>query len=137
MPNDLCTCIAGEVPPQPIEYSVQHTSDCVQITCYFKQHTSPNDCLVVVHQHLTQINITSGLMTIEVNRTQRFTRHDDIASGCVPGLDLEVYQIGVANGREVPGIHVHEYYILGGCVHTSTMHIHLVLYNFYFTCIND
>ena len=55
-------------------------------------------------------------MSIEANHTQRITRHDDTASVCVPGLDLGVYQIGVANGREVPGIHVHEYYIIGGCV---------------------
>lgn len=103
-----CSCITGEVPPQPIEYSVQNTSECVLITCHFERHTLASDCLVVVHQQLTQINLTSGLMSIEANRTQRFTRHDDTASVCVPGLDLGVYQIGVANGRKVPGIHVHE-----------------------------
>ena len=86
---------------------------------------------MVVHQQLTQINLTSGLMSIEANRTQRFTRHDDTASGCVPGVDLGLHQIGVANGRKVPGtcihVHVREYYSQWMCAHMY--HAHVLLYN--------
>lgn len=103
-----CSCITGEIQPQPpssieLEYSVQPTPDCARVTCHFKQDTSATGCLVVVHQHLSLINLTRGLMGIEANWTQRFTRHGDEASDCIHGVDLELHQIGVANGRKVPG----------------------------------
>lgn len=85
-----------------IKYSIQSTSDCVNITCDFKQTSSATDCLVIVHQQISLVN-TTGLMNIEVNWTQRLTRHGDTASGCIPGIDLDLYQIGVANGRKISG----------------------------------
>ena len=97
---------SGDFQPQPfalIEYSVQPRSECALITCHFKQVSSETDCLVIVHQQLTQINLTSGLMNLEANWTRRFTRRGDMASGCIHGVDLGLHQIGVANGREVRG----------------------------------
>lgn len=98
--------ITGEIQPQPlthVEYSIQPKSECVQITCHFKRDSSATDCLVVVHQQLTQINLTRGLMNLEANWTRRFTHRGDTASGCIHGVDLGLHQIGVANGRKVRG----------------------------------
>ena len=97
--------IIGNASQQPfalIEYSIQSNTNVSCITCNFKQNSSATGCLVVVHQRISQANL-SGLMSIEANWTRRFTRHGDTASGCIPGLDLELYQVGVADGKQVSG----------------------------------
>ena len=75
----------------PISYSVQSTSTGVCITCTFLE-SSTTDCVAVVHQRISQLN-SSGLMNIE--SSHKFTRSGDTASGCIEGVNLEDYQVGV------------------------------------------
>ena len=83
----------GEVQrePFPIEYDVQSTSTGVCITCTFLDN-SATDCVAVVHQRIPQLS-SSGLMNIE--SSHKFTRSGDTASGCIDGVNLEDYQVGV------------------------------------------
>ena len=48
--------------------------------------------MAVVHQRISQLN-SSGLMNIE--SSHKFTRFGDTASGCIEGINLEDYQVGV------------------------------------------
>ena len=48
--------------------------------------------MAVVHQRISQLN-SSGLMNIE--SSHKFTRSGDTASGCIEGVNLEDYQVGV------------------------------------------
>ena len=101
-------------PHQPsalIEYSIQSTLDGVCITCDFKRKSSASDCLIVVHQRISQLN-SSGLMNIEANWTRRFTHYDDTAYECITGLDLELYQIGVVGGKQVSGMLIGSFDVL-------------------------
>ena len=75
----------------PIEYEVQSTSTGVCITCTFLD-SSATDCVAVVHQRISQLN-SSGLMNIE--SSHKFTRSGDTASGCIEGVSLTDYQVGV------------------------------------------
>ena len=52
--------------------------------------------MAVVHQQISQLN-SSGLMNIE--SSHKFNRFDDTASGCIEGIDLQDYQVGVIGGR--------------------------------------
>ena len=54
--------------------------------------------MAVVHQRISQLN-SSGLMNIE--SSHKFTRSGDTASGCIEGVNLEDYQVGVVGGRQV------------------------------------
>ena len=74
-----------------IEYEVQSTSTGVCITCTFLD-SSTTDCVTVVHQRISQLS-SSGLMNIE--SSHKFTRSGDTAYGCIEGVDLEYYQVGV------------------------------------------
>ena len=47
--------------------------------------------MVVVHQQISQLN-SSGLTIVNVHR---FKRYDKEAFGCIEGLDLMYYQVGV------------------------------------------
>ena len=80
-----------------IEYEIHSNSTGVCITCTFLD-SSTTDCVAVVHQRISQLS-SSGLMNIE--SSHKFNRSDDIntASGCIPDVDLEQYQVGVVGGR--------------------------------------
>ena len=86
----------GEVQcePFPIEYDLQSTSTGVCITCNFL-NSSATYCVAVVHQRISQLS-SSGLMNIE--SSHKFNRSGDTASGCIDGVNLEDYQIGVVHG---------------------------------------
>ena len=49
--------------------------------------------MAVVHQRISQLNSSAGLMNIE--SSHKFTRSGDTASGCIEGVNLEDYQVGV------------------------------------------
>ena len=79
-------------------YEVQSTSTGVCITCTFLE-SSTTDCVAVVHQRISHLN-SSGLMNIE--SSHKFTRSGDTASGCIEGVNLEDYQVGVVGGVNKP-----------------------------------
>ena len=73
----------------------------VCITCTFLE-SSTSDCVAVVHQRISQLN-TSGLMNIE--SSHKFTRSGDTASGCIEGVNLEDYQVGIATIKSIQHTH--------------------------------
>ena len=77
-----------------IEYSFNSTSTGVCITCTFLD-SSATDCVAVVHQRISQLS-SSGLMNIE--SSHKLTRSGDTASGCIEGVNMEDYQVGVVGG---------------------------------------
>ena len=81
--------------PLPIEYELQPTFTSVCITCTFLD-SSATDCVAVVHQRISQLS-SSGLMNIE--SSQKFNRFGDTASGCIEGVSLEMYQVGVIGAQ--------------------------------------
>ena len=83
-----------------IEYSLQSTSTGVCITCTFLD-SSATDCVAVVHQRISQLN-SSGLMNIE--SSHKLTRFGDTVSGCIEGVNMEDYQVGVVGGRRLSPI---------------------------------
>jgi hypothetical protein len=78
-----------------MNYEVQFISTGVCITCAFLD-SSATDCVVVVHQRISQLS-SSGLMNIE--SSHKFNRSGDIAYGCIEGINLTDYQIGVTGYR--------------------------------------
>ena len=60
--------------------------------------SSTTDCVAVVHQQISQLN-SSGLMNIE--SSHKFDRSGDSAYGCIEGVNLTHYQIGVIDGKQV------------------------------------
>ena len=78
----------------PNEYELQPTSTGVCITCTFLD-SSTTDCVAVVHQRISQLS-SSGLMNIE--SSHKFNRSGDTAYGCIEGVNLEQYQVGVIIG---------------------------------------
>ena len=95
----LPTCAerAQQPPLSPIEYEIESGSSGspVCITCTFNDNTVEN-CLAVVHQRISQVS-SGGLMNIE--SSHKFTRSGDTAYGCIEGVNLEQYQIGVIGGH--------------------------------------
>ena len=79
-----------------IEYRFQPFSNGTCINCTFKSGTLTN-CVVVVHQRISQLS-SSGLMNIA---THKFHRFGDTASGCIEGVNLTNYQVGVIGGRKI------------------------------------
>ena len=77
-----------------ILYSVLVTVTGVCITCTFLD-SSTTDCVAVVHQRISQLS-SSGLMNIE--SSHKFNRSGDTAYGCIEGINLEQYQVGVIKG---------------------------------------
>ena len=55
--------------------------------------------MVVVHQRISQLS-SSGMMNIETSH--KFSRQGDTAYGCIEGVDLELYQVGVEGGMFIP-----------------------------------
>ena len=113
-------------PSSSIEYSLQFTSTGVCITCTFL-NSSATDCVAVVHQRISQLN-SSGLMNIESSR--KLNRSGDTASGCIEGVNVEDYQVGVVGGRrlslpltETEGVvHVNDVYKI------YNVHVHVYLH---------
>ena len=60
--------------------------------------SSATDCVAVVHQRISQLN-SSGLMNIE--SSHKLTRSGDTASGCIEGVNMEDYQVGVVGIRRL------------------------------------
>ena len=81
----------------PIEYELQPTSSGVCITCTFLE-SSATECVAVVHQQISQLS-SGGLMNIESNH--KFNRSGDSAYGCIEGVNLDQYQVGVVEGRPI------------------------------------
>ena len=52
--------------------------------------------MTVVHQRISQLS-SSGLMDIE--SSHKFNRSGDAAYGCIEGVNLTDYQVGVIGGR--------------------------------------
>ena len=84
----------------PLEYELHPTSTSVCITCTFLD-SSTTDCVAVVHQRISQLS-SSGLMNIE--SSHKFTRSGDTAYGCIKGVSLIDYQVGVIGGRMVASV---------------------------------
>ena len=81
-----------------IEYELATmNSSHVCITCTFLESTTTH-CVAVVHQRISQLS-SSGLMNIE--SSHKFTRSVDTAYGCIEGVNLEQYQIGVIGGKMI------------------------------------
>ena len=95
--NKLTKSITDGAPQQEpfIQYDIVVTSSNVCITCTFLE-SSATDCVAVVHQQISQLS-SSGLMNIE--SSHKFTRSGDTAYGCIEGVNLEQYQVGVIGGR--------------------------------------
>ena len=80
------------------EYEVSSTSaGTVCINCTFHD-VSTTSCVAVVHQRISQLN-SSGLMNIE--SSHRFNRSGDTAYGCIDGVNVIDYQIGVYSLMDV------------------------------------
>lgn len=77
--------------------------DSVCIECYFTTETSTDSCVAIIHQNITHLNSTDGLLKIssvyQINRTNG----SETASACIPGINLYDYQIGV-----IPLIYLNE-----------------------------
>ena len=54
--------------------------------------------MAVVHQRISQLSF-SGLMNIKSSYI--FTRSGDTAYGCIEGVNLTDYQVGVINGKMI------------------------------------
>ena len=86
--------------PLPIEYELQPRTNGVCISCNFTDLDSTlRDCLVVVHQQISDQLSSSGLMNIV--SSQKFNRYGVTAYGCIEGVDMEQHQIGVVGGKRV------------------------------------
>ena len=93
----ILTAVLGDTQQFPIEYKLQSNSTAVCITCTFLDSFT-TDCVAVVHQRISQLS-SSGLMNIE--SSYKFTRSGDTASGCIEGVSLEDYQIGVIGSSQI------------------------------------
>ena len=80
-----------------VYYKLQNISTGVCITCTFLD-SSTTDCVAVVHQRISQLS-SSGLMNIE--SSHKFTRSGDTAYGCIEGVNLGDYEVGVIDGQLV------------------------------------
>ena len=74
-----------------VEYELHTTVTSVCIQCIFL-NTVNTDCVAVVHQRISQLSF-SGLM--DIASSHKFNRSGDTAYGCIEGVNLEQYQVGV------------------------------------------
>jgi hypothetical protein len=104
-------------PKQPLltEYDLIRTSSGICITCTFLD-SSTTDCVAVVHQRISQLS-SSGLMNIE--SSHKFTRSGDTAYGCIEGVNLEQYQVGVVGERKSIAMTHHECM----CLYEISLHL--------------
>ena len=94
----FCTVDNKTNPSSLIIYEFTANSTGVCITCTFLESSTATDCVAVVHQRISQLNSSAGLMNIE--SSHKFTRSGDTASGCIEGVNLEDYQVGVVGGKQ-------------------------------------
>ena len=92
--------------PRAIMYEVHSIMGGICITCTFLESTT-TDCVAVVHQRISELS-SSGLMNIK--SSHKFNRSGDTAYGCIEGVNLEEYQIGIEGGVQI-----------NKCTPTSTM----------------
>ena len=78
-----------ERPSPSIDYSLEYTSSGVCVKCTFLD-TDTSECIAIVHSE-------SDLMNIE--SSHKFNRSGDTASGCIEGVNLEDYLVGVVGGK--------------------------------------
>ena len=92
-------CILANLTGEPVGiiYDLHTTLDGVCITCNFWNNTATNYCVVIVHQKVSQLN-SSGLVQIE--SSHKLVRSGVIASGCIEGVNLEDYQVGVIGATQ-------------------------------------
>ena len=83
----------------PIKYELHPASEStnVCVTCTFLD-SSTTGCVAVVHQQLS----SSGLVNIK--SSHRFNRSGDTAYGCILGVNLDQYQVGVVDGKMITPI---------------------------------
>ena len=89
----------AQSPLPPIEYEIRSSDSgsVACIKCAFNDN-SLKDCVAVVHQRISQLS-SNGLMNIE--SSHKFNKSGDTAYGCIDGVNLEQYQVGVLGGSEV------------------------------------
>ena len=75
-------------------------SSGVCISCTFPKDSSSTGCVAVVHQRISGLNST-GLVNIEASHKFNRLISDDIAHGCIEGVNLEQYQVGVVDGKMI------------------------------------
>ena len=73
------------------------SSNGVCVACTFLD-SSVTGCVAVVHQRTSQLS-SSGLMNIE--SSHKFNRSGNTAYGCIEGINMEQYLVGVINGRMI------------------------------------
>ena len=93
---------------QKLSYKLHPTSTGICINCTILDN-STTDCVAVVHQRISQLS-SSGLISIE--SSHKFNRSGDTAYGCIEGVSLTHYQVGVIGGlwetmSESQGMHTH------------------------------
>ena len=84
--------------PLSIKHQLQLTSTGVCVNCTL-QDTSVAGCMALVHQRISQLS-SSGLKNIE--SSHKFNRSGDTAYGCIEGINLSDYQIGVVGITRQP-----------------------------------
>ena len=91
--NSIITETAQQSAP-PIQYKLQPAGNRTCINCTFLDNTL-TDCVAVVHQQIS----FDGLVNIK--SSHKFTRSGDTAYGCIEGVNLEEYQVGLINGKRI------------------------------------
>ena len=77
---------------QSFKYELFNTTeDTVCVNCTF-QDSIATACVAVVHQRISQLG-SSGLMNIE--SSHMFNRSGDTTYGCIEGVNMTAYLIGV------------------------------------------
>ena len=71
--------------------------------------------MVVVHQRISQLS-SSGLMNIESSHKFNKSISGDTAYGCIEGVNLEQYQVGVVRGKMIKEL------IVNSKSHTILLH---------------
>ena len=89
--------LGEDVQSSLFEYHLRPTSTGICINCTFLD-SSTTSCVLVVHQRISQLS-SSGLMNIE--SSHKFNRSGDTAYGCIEGVNMTLYQIGVFSLEEV------------------------------------
>ena len=93
-----------------VQYRLQQTPSCTEVICTFLD-SSTTDCVAIVHERISQLS-SSGLLNID--SIHRFNRSGDIAYGCIEGVNLTLYQIGVIGGRQLIEAQGKGSYIISG-----------------------
>ena len=90
--------------------------------------------MAVVHQRISQLN-SSGLMNIE--SSHKLTRSGDTASGCIEGVNMEDYQVGVVGGRRLCTSDITTFGNLSCCQEASLRYMYLGVYTISVHLVDD